>query len=166
MADTNNTTRKSGDDITQKSSNLPVLATPAPSTDPILHFPSSDAHIQTLQRKLESLTARNGLGKRSEREPSSRDLVHDLCAVREAHMQRFLDTDNVSGDGAQVWESSVSDDTSAFSLLHRKLYPEKQAVSAEELVVLVDDDSVAKCMESMESEHTRGDGSNTTNSTT
>ncbi|XP_046582405.1 uncharacterized protein LOC124289787 [Haliotis rubra] len=116
----------------QSPSNVTVLPCP---TDPLHQLISSDRYIESLEKKL------NRLKGRSRREPSSHDIVQSLSKLRNDQMERFLKEESSQTQAVNL--SSGGEATSSSSYIQRRLYPEKQAVTGDELVVLLQDDALA-----------------------
>ena len=75
-------------------------------------------------------------------EPTSKQMLHHLSAVKEAHMKRLTDR----SDGAFESDYSVNaeriEDLAAVTFIQRKLCPERQALTVEELHPLVENDTL------------------------
>ena len=92
---------------------------------------SSERKLQRIQGKAENTP-----------EPTSKQMLHHLSAVKEAHMKRLTDR----SDGAFESDYSVNteriEDVAAVTFIQRKLCPERQAITVEELHPLVQNDTL------------------------
>lgn len=80
------------------------------------------------------------------REVDSKEMVKSLTAAREDHMKHYMSSD-LSSDGPFMDDATNCDpsaENSAFANLQRRLNPEKQALNAEELKLLIENDEVEK----------------------
>ncbi|XP_067681611.1 coiled-coil domain-containing protein 32-like [Haliotis asinina] len=115
----------------QPPSNGTVLPCP---TDPLHELISSDRYIASLEKKL------NRIKGRSRQEPSSQDIVQSLTKLRNDQMERFLKEESSQTQAVQL---PCGGEATSTSYIQRRLYPEKQAVTGDELVVLLQDDALA-----------------------
>ena len=83
------------------------------------------------------------------KEPSAKDILNGLAVKKADIMKQFLD-ENSSHLNEDDLDSMDAESFQAF--LQRKLFPERQAIYAEELVTLIQADELAKSVELQESE--------------
>ncbi|XP_071079431.1 coiled-coil domain-containing protein 32-like [Haliotis cracherodii] len=115
----------------QPPSNVTVMPCPV---DPIHQLISSDKYIESLEKKL------NRLKGRAPREPTARDIVQSLSKLRNDQMERFLKEESCQ---TQAVHLASGGEAASASYIQRRLYPEKQAVTGDEVVELLQADALA-----------------------
>ena len=89
----------------------------------------------------------NKLKGRSAHEVSPKEMVRCLSDAREAHMQRHLASSaetSYASHFADTDSKDLNSDSSALTNLQRRMHPEKQALTTEELKALVENDELEK----------------------
>ncbi|KAK2175380.1 hypothetical protein NP493_737g02053 [Ridgeia piscesae] len=99
---------------------------------------SSEKYIDSLERKLDRI---KGKGKDGH-EPTSKEMLHHLSAVKEAHMKELTDTSDRPFESNYSTNLERVNDAAAVTFLQRKLCPERQAIMVEELHPLVENDTL------------------------
>lgn len=113
-------------------------------------MPDSNAYLSTLEAKLAQIKG-GGKGKENcgqDSMESSKKLIDDLMAVKEGHMSRLMMSERApqTVDAADQFEpdySSAPDNPiqpGAFDFLRTRICPERQALTAEELLALIASD--------------------------
>ncbi len=77
---------------------------------------------------------------------SAKDVISSLSAKRDALFQQFLQS-NVGHEydfDVETHDSNVSNNSSVYSLVERRLFPQSQAITAEELQRLLEADILDK----------------------
>ena len=107
----------------------------------------SDRYVSYLEAKLTKLK------ESRDSEPTSKDLLAGLSQAKEAEMS------NLTQSSAEPYISSYAENDDAnienpavVSAIQRKLQPEKQALTTEELLELVENDELAKVRTEMETQ--------------
>lgn len=81
------------------------------------------------------------------KEPSAKDILNGLAVKKADIMKQFLE-ENSSHLNEDDLNSLDAENFQTF--LQRKIFPERQAISAEELVTLIQADELAKLVESQD----------------
>ncbi|ESO94132.1 hypothetical protein LOTGIDRAFT_203931 [Lottia gigantea] len=118
------------------SSNTSGVLSP-PVSDPLFQVISSERYLNSLESKLSRIK-----GNRR-KEPTAKEMLSSLEKVKDDHMNRYLQTNTVQTFQTN-YESVASHSDSAVSYFDRLLHPERQPMSEEELVVLLQDDALSK----------------------
>ena len=90
------------------------------------------------ERRLDRI---KGKGKDG-REPTSKEMLHHLSEVKEAHMKELTDTSDRPFESNYSTNLERINDAAAVTFLQRKLCPERQAITVEELHPLVENDTL------------------------
>jgi len=97
----------------------------------------SEKYIQSLEKKLQNVSKKKeGAG------PTPKDIISSLAIFHKDQMSDFIN--NTANADSNF---PVIDAPPPSSFVHRKLYPEKQAISVEETLELVKEDTISKSLE-------------------
>jgi hypothetical protein len=91
------------------------------------------------ERKLDKLKGKT-------KDVSAKDVINSLSAKRDALFQQFLQS-NVGHEydfDVETHDSNISNNSSVYSLVERRLFPQSQAITAEELQRLLEADILDK----------------------
>uniref|UniRef100_A0A2C9LY07 Uncharacterized protein n=1 Tax=Biomphalaria glabrata TaxID=6526 RepID=A0A2C9LY07_BIOGL len=113
--------------------------------DPLHQKLDSERYIKSLESKLQKLT------RVKNKDPSSKDIISSLTLFHDDQMKRYVD-DSAAGLSSPLTMTAISEESlNPLSYLQRKLYPERQHLSAEELLQLLQEDVLGKIFEDLSS---------------
>ncbi|KAI8787790.1 CAunnamed protein product [Biomphalaria glabrata] len=113
--------------------------------DPLHQKLDSEKYIKSLESKLQKLT------RVKNKDPSSKDIISSLTLFHDDQMKRYVD-DSAAGLSSPLTTTAISEESlNPLSYLQRKLYPERQPLSAEELLQLLQEDVLGKIFEDLSS---------------
>nr|KAI8741160.1 CAunnamed protein product [Biomphalaria glabrata] len=113
--------------------------------DPLHQKLDSERYIKSLESKLQKLT------RVKNKDPSSKDIISSLTLFHDDQMKRYVD-DSAAGLSSPLTTTAISEESlNPLSYLQRKLYPERQPLSAEELLQLLQEDVLGKIFEDLSS---------------
>ncbi|CAE1322959.1 unnamed protein product [Acanthosepion pharaonis] len=123
--------------------------TPLPPSSSTLPMPKNPLYdIISSEEYLESLNKRlHQIRQQGTKEPSAKDILNGLAVKKADIMKQFLE-ENSSHLNEDDLNSLDAENFQTF--LQRKIFPERQAISAEELVTLIQADELAKLVESQD----------------
>ncbi|RUS84782.1 hypothetical protein EGW08_007466 [Elysia chlorotica] len=116
------------------------LSTPL---NPLYQIIDSEKYIQSLENKLAKLTK----NKIKQKEPTSRDIINSLATFHEDQMRRYID--DTAGYCPSSNAGTIEESSMQASYLHRKIYPERQPLNAEEIAELLKEDVMAEKFEEL-----------------
>ncbi|KAG8185870.1 hypothetical protein JTE90_004412 [Oedothorax gibbosus] len=98
------------------------------------HLPDSDTYIQKLERRLSRVKGTN-------KAPTSKDMISVLQQARDDYMSRLISS---SAEQLSAFAPTEGDRELTISYVERKLFPEKNGVTYEEMQHLLESDVLAK----------------------
>ncbi|CAI9724359.1 Hypothetical predicted protein [Octopus vulgaris] len=119
------------------SANLP----PAPK-DPLYDMISSEEYLESLNRRLQQIKLEG------QKEPTSKDIIKELALKKADIMKNFLE----EGGSLEFDDANALDDDNFQSYFQRKFCPERQALSTEELITLLQADELTNQVENNSNE--------------